>query len=236
MLPGIVVNAGVWVPRVVAGGGGGGSFTPTLGTKAPSLGAGAQSPFPAAGWSTNVSASADDANFNLTFPFNFIFNNTTYTSAWPASNDYITFGAGSIQFTGLSAANPPNDKIMITAGDHSWQRVSSITDSVSSRWVRYRFEGTSTTSGTPGSPTQVYEVTFFSSTFTGGFPVVEILMGVRQNGTFLSGIYSSTALLTGGTMASNTGLAANQSYVLVGNATGTSWTVYTGYYVGGTSY
>jgi hypothetical protein len=44
-------------------------------------------------------------------------------------------------------------------------------------------------------------------------------------------------LLTGGTLGpSNRGVSANQSYVAVGNATGTSWTVYTGYYLAGTGY
>jgi hypothetical protein len=88
----------------------------------------------------------------------------------------------------------------------------------------------------------VYELTFFNPALTGGVPWLELLMGAQARGTvtsgIISGIYSSTALLTGGNMGPfpNRGVAANQSYVLVGNAAGTSWTVNTGYYVGGTGY
>jgi len=216
---------------------GGGSFAPVLGTKAPVLGASGQSPFPATGWTSLVTLSADDANLNVAFPFNFVFNNTTYTSCYPGSNTYITFGAGSSNYSLLSASNPATNKIHIVGADNSWQRVSSITDSVSNRFVRIRYEGNSSTSGTPGSPGIVYEATFFSSVFTGGVPAVELLIGTQNRGTAgISGIYSASALLTGGTIAASTGVAANQSYVLVGNATGTTWTVYTGYYVGGTGY
>ena len=88
----------------------------------------------------------------------------------------------------------------------------------------------------------VYELTFFNPTLTGGVPWLELLIGLQNRGTstagIISGIYSTTTLLTGGNMGPfpNRGVAANQSYVLVGNSTGTSWTVNTGYYVGGTGY
>jgi len=73
---------------------GGGSFAPVLGTKAPVLGAGGQSPFPATGWTSLVTISADDANHNIPYTFNFAYNNTPYTSCYPGSNTYITLGAG----------------------------------------------------------------------------------------------------------------------------------------------
>jgi hypothetical protein len=59
----------------------------------------------------------------------------------------------------------------------------------------------------------------------------------NNNAGVISGLYSQTAKLTGGDLGPNgRGVTANQSYVMVGNSTGTSWTVYTGYYVGGTGY
>jgi hypothetical protein len=207
------------------------------GTKAPTLGSGGQSPFPASNWSSlSGSGSADDGYTTVPLPFSFNFNNSSYSTFYPGSNAYITFGSGSTQYSSLGPSAPALDKIMIAGADNSFQRMSYTTDAVSNRWVRYRQEGAATTSGTAGSPTLVWEATFFSQTFTGGFPVVELLIGTQARSSGVSGIYSASALLTGGTIASNTGVAANQSYVLVGNAAGTSWTVYTGYYVGGTNY
>jgi len=205
------------------------------GTKAPPLGSGAQSVFPASGWTSLYNGTVDDAYATVPLPFTFRFNTGSYTQFFGGSNAYITFGTGSTAYSGLGTSNPPYDKIMIAAADNSYQRVSYITDT-SNRWVRYRQEGTATTSGSAGSPNMVYEVTFFNPTFSGGNSLIELLVGQQARSGGLSGIYSASALLTGGTIASNTGVAANQSYVLLGNSTGLTWTVYTGYYVGGTNY
>jgi hypothetical protein len=63
------------------------------------------------------------------------------------------------------------------------------------------------------------------------------LVGTQARVGGISGLYSSSAILTGGSfIASNSNVAANQSYVMIGNSTGTSWTVYTGYRVGNTNY
>jgi hypothetical protein len=87
----------------------------------------------------------------------------------------------------------------------------------------------------------VYELTFFNPSLTGGNPWLELLVGVQARGNsnpaVISGLYGQAAKLTGGDLGpSNRGVTANQSYVMVGNSTGTSWTVYTGYNVGGTGY
>jgi hypothetical protein len=217
-----------------------GVYTLQSGTKAPVLGASGQSPFPAAGWTAIVSVSADDANANVTLPFTWTYNGTGYTSFYPNSNCYLTFGSGSNEFSSLSATTPALNKIFFAGADNSWQRVSSITSGTN--YKRLRWEGTNSTSGTVGSPNMVYELTFFNPALTGGVPWLELLMGAQARGTvtsgIVSGIYSTNALLTGGNMGPfpNRGVAANQSYVLVGNAAGTSWTVNTGYYVGGTGY
>ena len=233
--PGITVGPGITIF-----GSSGGGYTLQSGTKAPVLGATGQSPFPAAGWTSIISSSADDANTQVTLPFTWTFNNTGYTSFFPNSNDYITFGSGSSEYSGLSASVPALNKIHFAGADNSWQRVSSITSGTD--YKRLRWEGTNSTSGTPGSPNMVYELTFFNPALTGGVPWLELLIGSQARGTttatVISGIYSASALLTGGNMGPfpNRGVAANQSYVLVGNAAGTSWTVNTGYYVGGTGY
>jgi hypothetical protein len=85
----------------------------------------------------------------------------------------------------------------------------------------------------------VYEITFFNPINTANVPVFELLIGRQNRGTTsaISGLYSNTALLTGGSLGpSNRGVSANQSYVAVGDANGASWTVYTGHYLSGTDY
>lgn len=236
--PGITITGGVYVDSQVTILPSG-VYTLELGTKAPTLGAGAQSPFPASGWSTIISTSGDDANTNVSLPFTWTYNNTGYTNFFPNSNYYVTFGSGSNQFNGLTASSPALNKIYFAGADNSWQRVSTIVSSTNYR--RVRWEGTSSTSGTPGSPNMVYELTFFNPSLTDNNPWIELLVGVQarsnNNVGVISGLYSATAKLTGGDLGpSNRGVTANQSYVMVGNSTGTSWTVYTGYKVGGTGY
>lgn len=213
-----------------------GGYSVAAGNKAPVLGASGQSPFPANGWTTIISSSQDDASQSVSLPFTWTFNSTGYTAVFPGSNTYITFGAGSTQYASLSASNPSTNKIHLASADNSWQRVSRITSGTD--FVRIRYEGNSSTGGTPGSPGIVYEATFFNPSKTNNENWVEILVGV-QNRTSggISGIYGPSSRLTGGTIrAGDAPVLANTSYVLVGNSTGTSWTVYTNYYVNGTGY
>lgn len=237
--PGITITGGISIDSGAGGPPPSPVYTIQLGTKAPVLGAGAQSPFPASGWTTLISATGDDANTVVSLPFTWTYNNTGYTSFFPNSNYYVTFGSGSNQFSGLSASSPPLNKIFFAGADNSWQRVSTIVSGTDYR--RLRWEGTAATSGTPGSPNMVYELTFFNPSLTGGNPWIELLVGVQARGNntvgVISGLYSSSAKLTGGDLGpSNRGVTANQSYVMEGNSTGTSWTVHTGYNVGGTGY
>ena len=231
--PGITIGLGTTISRDA------GTYTLQVGTKAPVLGAGAQSSFPASNWISIVSSTGDDANTNVSLPFTWTYNNTGYTSFFPNSNYYITFGSGSNVFNSLSVNNPALNKIFFAGADNSWQRVSSFTSGTD--YKRLRWEGTAATSGTPGNPNMVYELTFFNPSLTGNVPWLELLVGVQARGNsnpaIISGLYSQTAKLAGGDLGpSNRGVTANQSYVMVGNSTGTSWTVYTGYNVGGTGY
>ena len=210
-------------------------YTLSVGTKAPVLGSNGQFPFPATGWTALISVSGDDASTSVALPFTWTYNGTGRTAFFPNSNFYITFGSGSSQYSGLSASSPALDKIFFAGTDNSWQRVSSFTSGTN--YTRLRWEGSAATSGTPGSPSIVYELTFFNPTLTGSVPWMELLVGVQQRAGGISGLCSTSAILTGGSfIAANSNVAANQSYVMVGNATGTSWTVYTGYSVGGTGY
>lgn len=209
-----------------AAGGGGGSYTLTAGTKAPVHGAGGGT-YPPSGWTGLQNASVDDANLSVTIP-TFTINSTNYTSAFVGSNTYITFGSGSTLYSALGAGTPALNKFHLGAADNSYQRVSRFTSGTD--YTRIRYEGNGSTSGTVGTPGIVYEATFFNQAKTGNVPVLEVLFGNHNRTTGQAGVANTTTYYATYTQA------ANQSYVFVGNSTGTSWTIYTGYYMAGTGY
>lgn len=211
-------------------------YSITSGTKNPVLGNAGQNPFPASGWTSIRNGSEDDTSTQVNLPFTWTFNGTGYNSFFPNSNFYITFGSGTGQYSGLGANSPALNKIFFGGKDNSWQRVSSFASE--DKYFRLRWEGNNTTGGTPGTPGVVYELTFFNPIYTNGENWIELLIGDNNMpNQGISGIYSSTAQLPGGQIVpSNVGVAALQSYVLAGNSTGTSWTVYTGHYINGTDY
>ena len=198
----------------------------TAGTKAPVFGAGGGT-YPPSGWTGLQNSSVDDNFVNANIP-SFTINSTSYTTVSIGSNTYLTFGGGSSNYSGLSSSNPALNKIHMGAADNSYQRVSTV--SSGTNYTRIRYEGNGSTSGTVGSPGIVYEATFFNSTLTGGSPTVEILFGNHNRTTGQAGIANTSSYYA------TYSQAANQSYVFVGNSTGTSWTIYTGYYMAGTGY
>lgn len=102
--------------------------TITAGTAAPSLGNASTATWVPVGWISLQSASADDAFVTVPITSTTFFG-TARTSAYVGSNAYITFGAGSTLYSGLSTTVPANDKFMFNAGDRSYQRVGYITGS-----------------------------------------------------------------------------------------------------------
>ena len=202
------------------------SYTLTSGTKSPVLGAGGASWTPS-GWTSRQNGSADDANFSVTIP-TFTINSTDYTAVFVGSNTYLTFGSGSNTFSSISASNPALNKLHLGAADNSYQRVATISSGTD--YTRIRYEGTASTSGTAGSPNIVYEATFFNKAKTNNVPVVEVLFGNHNRTGGQAGIASTSAYYATYTQS------ANQSYVFVGNSTGTSWTIYTGHFMAGTGY
>lgn len=205
-------------------------YSITSGTKAPIFGAGGGT-YPPSGWSGLLNSNIDDANLSVPLPFTWTINNTGYTSIFVGSNTYITFGSGSSEYSGLSQSIPALNKIHLGAADNSYQRVSSLSVNTSSQsYLRVRYEGNGTTSGTPGSPGIVYEATFFNPSFFGGKNVVEVLVGNHNRTTGQFGVASTSAYYASGT------ITANQSYVFEGNSTGTSWIINTGFKVNRTNY
>ena len=199
----------------------------TSGTRAPVYGAGAASPNPPTGYTVRVSSSQDDSFFLFNLGFTFYMAGTGYTSCYPGSNMYVTFGTGSTSYRLLAANLPPYPKFFFMGADNSWQRVSTIVDST---YARVRCEGRAATSGTPGVPNIVYEATFFNPSSFGGNNVVELLIGTNNRPTGLLRAASANAYYATGSPT------ANQSFVFFGNSTGTSWSLYTGYHVANTPY
>ena len=173
------------------------------------------------GYSLQVSVSQDDNFLSKTLNFNFKIDNVTYNTFFPSSNAYQTFGTGSTLYSGLNTTNPPYPKIMIGSSDKSWQRVWDLN---TSNYYRIRVEGTNTTSGAPGSPNLIYELTLVKPGYYNDKQYVEVLFGNNSNpgGSFL--VANTNTSLTTNSITQQ----ANKSYVFEGNSTGTSWTIYTG--------
>eukprot|EP00960_Hanusia_phi_P046375 757771-Hanusia_phi.AAC.5 len=110
--------------------------------------------------------SVDDNSWNIPdFHFPFCIEGNNFQSAvYISSNAYLTFGSPSSNYMGLSASNPPVPTLFVGGGDASAQLIvgSSITEDDMQAYL-IRFEGTSSTSGTPGQPNLIFEVTFFAN-------------------------------------------------------------------------
>lgn len=205
-----------------------GNYFLTLGTKAPVFGAGA-GPYPPSSWTGLQNISADDAFIGpVPLPFTFYHSGVGYTSVYIGSNSYLTYGAGSNNFSGLSQSNPNLPKYFLGAADNSYQRVSIFTSGTD--YFRLRYEGTAATGGTVGNPNIVYEVTHFNPAKTSGNNIIEVLVGRHSRTSGLFGAANNSTFWTSGT------ISANQSYVFVGSATGNNHVIYSGRYMGGTDY
>lgn len=151
-----------------------------------------------------VFVSADDAYNIIEVPWDVIYMNAAYASIGIGSNSYITFGGGSTSYSNLHAGRPALPKIMICAADRSWQRLFyKITGAVGSRTLVIRYEGSTGTTGTVGSPEITWEASFKESDPS----VVELNMGVNAAaGSGLSGVFSDTTKYADLACASNSGV------------------------------
>jgi hypothetical protein len=113
------------------------------------------------GW---TSGGADDGYWALTIPWSINFLGVAYTTVYPATNGYITFGTGSTAYSGLSASNPPYPKIVWGGADNSGQQIYYGAQGTSpNRTYRIRIEGNNTTSGTTDAPTMLTEIIFYEN-------------------------------------------------------------------------
>ena len=183
-------------------------FVPYIsGNRNPVYGGGAGE-YPPSGWTGIQNSSVDDDFVTVPVSFSFNFNGTSYNTLYVGSNAYITFGAGSTLYGGLSASIPGLNKIMIGASDNSYQRVSYISNS---SYTRVRFEGSASTGGVVGSPNLVYEFTIWNPSIRSSRTVMEILVGAHgRTSASVWGVYSTSASISSpqGT------LGANKSYII----------------------
>ena len=127
---------------------------------------------------TPTSGNNDDGYWTLSLPFTVRYLGVDYTSVYAGTNNYLTFSVGSSDYTGLGPNDPYAPKIMMAAGDTSVQRIYYGTEGTSpNRKYRLRVEGTASTSGTLGSPTVVYEYTFYENTNN----QIDLQIGVNGN-------------------------------------------------------
>ncbi len=195
------------------------------GTAAPLLGRSGATSY--TGWTQLRNSSTDDDAFSVpSWAFSFYLDSSPYSDIYVGSNTYMTFNSPSTVYSGLSASNPPYPKLHLGSADNSMQRLYRRDETLSdgSRVVRIRIEGTANTGGTAGSPTIVVETSFYEPRPTGE-QWIEVRVG-QHNRT--SGVFMLANETT--SYASST-IAADSSWVFVGNALGTSWTLTANRYV-----
>lgn len=197
----------------------------SAGNKTPLFGAGGAASYPpSAGWTGLQNVSSDDAFVNVPLGFSFYLGGAGYTTAYVGSNSYVTFSGGSTNYSGLSASNPAYPKFMLGASDNSYQRVSYI--SSGANWTKIRYEGNGSTGGTVGTPGITLEITLYNPSFLGTTSYVcEVLVGGHNRLSAQWGVANAS------TYYATSSYAANSSYVFVGDSTGTTWKIYSNYYV-----
>lgn len=198
------------------------------GTAAPILGATQVSPTTAAtgnGWTLVFDGTADDNSTSISgFGFAFTLSGTAYTGCAVSSNSYITFGGSQDVYQNLSASNPSLPKLLIAAGDFSYQRI--YTKAVAGAF-RIRYEGNSNRSASAGSSDRFLEVAFYEA-LESGAQFLEVRSG--NVGGNLSGPFM---LATASTELASEVFAENESWVFQGNAAGTTWSVQSAKHVTG---
>lgn len=208
-----------------------GVYSLTSGTKLPVYGTGPGLYPPTGSWVGIQNASVDDAFRTISaIPFTFYHSGLGTSTVYVGSNSYLTYGGGSNNYNGLSASNPALPKYFFGSADNSYQRVSYYVSGTD--YIRIRYEGNGSTSGVVGNPGIVYEVTHFNPILFNGNNVIELLVGKhnRPGGASLFGAANSSTFSVSST------IAANQSYVFVGSATGNNHVLHIGHYITGTDY
>jgi hypothetical protein len=210
-------------------------YTLTQGIKAPVGSAGMTS------FTTNATSGTTDDGFSTrSLPFSVKFYGTSYSTAYVGTNTYITFTAGSVNFSGLTLGPTPNPAlpaIHLGSADNSSQTSYFLTGT---NFFRLRYEGWNTTSL---SGTQIiYEVRFFRQVNASDDIFIEIVIGTHGQTGGIWGITNGVTPATSTSFAALTipqgnvgtpysALAQNKSYVIILNSNGGFKNLYSGYYV-----
>jgi alpha-tubulin suppressor-like RCC1 family protein len=171
--------------------------------------------------STTPTGNNDDGYWTLTLPFNISYNATSYGTIYVGTNSYVTFNAGYTVYSGLSFSNPDDQKIMISAGDRSGQRIYYGTEGTApNRTYRVIFEGSTGTSGTLGSPTMLWEMVFYENATN----QIDIQVGINNVFSTLTPQFISTPVTTfaGGTNWKQVSAAYDHAAAI--KTDGTLWT------------
>jgi hypothetical protein len=167
-----------------------GAFT-WIGSKSATLGV---SP---AGWTQIVTYSHDDEYQEYNLGFNVIFEGVSYNSIQIHSNTYITFLNNGVtagvddtlkfsDYNALTPSLPAKPGIHMCSKDNSYQRVYVRYENTNTQF-RIRYEGSSGTSGTVGTPGIVYEAVLSKDS-----SVIDIGMGINASCDSNSGMAGIT--------------------------------------------
>lgn len=151
--------------------------------------------------------------FVLPFSFNLGGSHSTW---YMVSNSYITGTNPATAWSGFTGNNPNIPRIMFGAADNSYQRLYTKSGT---NYFRIRYEGNNSTSGIAGSPTIVFEVTFFRPTETAQFIQVTFGQHSRPTGVFAIA-HANDYYLT------HPSITENSSYVFVGTVDSASWVLH----------
>ena len=106
----------------------------------------------------------DDGYWTLNLPFNVSYLGNSYNTIYVSTNHYLTFTAGSTNWSSLGPSNPNLPKIMWSCADNSVQRIYyGVAGTSPNRTYRVRVEGTAALGGTVGSPNMVNEYVFYEA-------------------------------------------------------------------------
>lgn len=79
---------------------------------------------------TPTSGNNDDGFWDIPLPFNIQYLGNPYSNVFVGTNMYLTFGAGSVLYSGISVSSPNLPKIMWGAADNSVQRIYSGVENI----------------------------------------------------------------------------------------------------------
>lgn len=140
---------------------------------------------------TPTTGNNDDGYWTLTLPFNITYLGNSYNTIYVGTNHYITFTAGSSNYSSLGPTNPNLPKIMWSCADNSVQRIYYGEEGTApNRTYRVRMEGNGSTAGTLGSPNMVCEWVFSESVPTR----IDLQLGVNNRKTTSSGGFTTEQL------------------------------------------